>query len=151
MGFCGMKTGQIFCLKQPQSSELLALTAKLGQTPGFNWSSAQIVSELEISEAWGLWFEGSLRSFVLWREGPDTFEVMALGTDPSWRRQGAMRELLSHLIARCQKTVWLEVLEFNEPAIKLYHDLGFQRTGLRKNYYSDGASAVLMSFLRKEF
>ena len=151
MRIWGMKTRQILRLNKDQLPEFIALATNLEQTPGFNWSSMQIQSELEISQAWGLWSDGALRSFVLWREGLDAFEVMALGTDLLWRRQGTMRELLGHLIAHCQKSIWLEVHEANEPAIKLYHDLGFQPTGLRKNYYSDGASAVLMSFLRKDF
>ncbi len=146
-----MKTRRILRLQETQFPELLALIKNFDVSPDFNWSSSKVQADLTISEAWGLWSEGLLRSFVLWREGPDAFEVMALGTDPSLRRQGAMRELLTHLIAGCQKSVWLEVHELNAAALKLYHDLGFKPTGVRKNYYSDGASAVLMSFLRKDF
>ncbi len=146
-----MKTPQIFRLEEVHFPELLNLIETFEKSPGFNWSPLQVQSELKMSEAWGLRLDSVLRAFVLWREGPDAYEVMALGTDPSLRREGAMRELLSSLIAGCQKSVWLEVHELNHPALKLYHDLGFKPTGLRKNYYSDGASAVLMSFLRKDF
>ena len=146
-----MKTRQILRFQEAQFPELLVLMKNFEASPDFNWSPSEVQADLKISEAWGLWSDGLLHSFVLWREGPDAFEVMALGTDPSLRRQGAMRELLKHLIAGCQKSVWLEVHELNAPALKLDHDLGFKPTGLRKNYYSDGASAVLMSFLRKDF
>ncbi len=142
---------QMAILKPIQYPELLRLAEAFEITPGFSWTSFKIEEELKVSVAWGLWVSETLWAFVLWRETSDAFEIMALGTDPSSRRQGAMGTLLKHLIAGCQKSIWLEVHEFNLSAIKLYQDLGFQRSGMRKNYYSDGAAAVLMTFLRKDF
>ena len=146
-----MSKSLLLRLTESEQIELLALVETFEKSPGFSWSSDKIQQELSHSQAWGLFSEGILKAFVLWREGLDAFEIMALGTHPLARRQGFMKSLLVALIASCQKDILLEVHEFNESAIKLYQDVGFQRSGLRKNYYSDGASAVLMSFLRKDF
>lgn len=144
-------SGQIRRLQVAHYPELLHLVESLAKGPGFSWDAQKIQEELTFSEAWGFWQGQALIAFVLWRENPEAFEIMILATSPLSRRQGAMKTLLSHIIAGCQKAVWLEVHEFNTSAIKLYQDLGFQPSGVRKNYYSDGASARLMSFLRKDF
>lgn len=146
-----MNNHQVQALLESHHSELQKLVDSLEKGPGFSWSAEKIQDELKSSEAWGLWAEEELRAFVLWREGLDVYEIMVLGTAPEFRQKGAMKRLLSHLIAGCQKAVWLEVHESNSAAIKLYQHLGFQPSGIRKNYYSDGASAVLMSLIRKDF
>ncbi len=146
-----MNNHQVQALLESHHSKLLKLVDSIEKGPGFSWSLEKIQDELKSSEAWGWWVDGELRAFVLWREGLDVYEIMALGTAPEFRQKGAMKSLLLHLIAGCQKAVWLEVHELNSAAIKLYQHLGFQPSGIRKNYYSDGASAVLMSLIRKDF
>ncbi len=43
------------------------------------------------------------------------------------------------------KTITLEVNENNLPAIKLYQKYGFQEKGLRKKYYNNKDSAIIMT------
>ena len=42
------------------------------------------------------------------------------------------------------KTIFLEVGEKNIPAIKLYLKFGFTEYNIRKNYYKNKESAILM-------
>jgi ribosomal-protein-alanine N-acetyltransferase len=51
-----------------------------------------------------------------------------------------LRLHLGRLAGRGVKTVFLEVDENNEPAIRLYRRLGFYEVGRRTGYYPDGPS-----------
>lgn len=48
------------------------------------------------------------------------------------------------------ESVLLEVRASNEAALRLYSSLGFERVGLRRQYYPDGEDAVLMTLLLRE-
>jgi GNAT superfamily N-acetyltransferase len=54
--------------------------------------------------------------------------IAGLGVVPSERRHGVGRALMEAVLAEAPPLVTLEVIEQNEPAIKLYEDLGFERT-----------------------
>lgn len=54
--------------------------------------------------------------------------IAGLGVVPSERRHGVGRALLEAVLAEAPPLVTLEVIEQNESAIKLYEDLGFERT-----------------------
>ncbi|WP_425955001.1 ribosomal protein S18-alanine N-acetyltransferase [Xylanimonas sp. McL0601] len=75
----------------------------------------------------GLWFDG------------DVTQIMTVGVDPAWQRQGVGRVLMDALIQRSRDmradAVLLEVRVDNDPALALYEELGFERIGLRKRYY----------------
>ena len=75
----------------------------------------------------------------------------------SHRRRGIGRALLqqAEAWARSAGVVKLElhVFPWNEPAIKLYEDFGFEREGLRRDHYRrDGAyvDAILMAYRLRE-
>lgn len=93
-----------------------------------------------------------LIAYLLLQNQIDLYEVMQLSVHPSYRRQGVAERLLTSAIAHVtdegSDAVFLEVREGNPSAIALYHKLGFNRVGLRKNYYptQEGhrESAVLM-------
>ncbi len=50
-----------------------------------------------------------------------------------------------HCCRRNAEVVLLEVRASNQPAMQLYKSMGFQRVGLRQEYYHDGEDAVLMT------
>jgi GNAT superfamily N-acetyltransferase len=54
--------------------------------------------------------------------------IGGIGVVPSARRKGLGRVLMEAVLEVATPTVTLEVLEQNEPAIKLYESLGFERT-----------------------
>lgn len=66
-------------------------------------------------------------------------QIMNIGVDPAYRRQGVGTQLLRQLfgIASAQKVahVSLEVRASNAAAIALYHAVGFTAVGERKQYY----------------
>jgi [ribosomal protein S18]-alanine N-acetyltransferase len=73
-----------------------------------------------------------------------------LAVDRAWRRRGAARALLSHLIAgassRACRRATLEVRPGNEAARALYSSFGFVLVGRRAGYYADtGEDALLLS------
>ena len=66
------------------------------------------------------------------RQSPRTLARLSRRSPPPPRRHGA-------------ELVVLEVRASNDPALRLYHSLGFERVGLRRRYYHDGEDAVLMT------
>ena len=82
----------------------------------------------------------------------DPYEILWLATKPGSENQGFMKMLMKGLLdnalshnGRKTPELILEVHEKNVKAIKLYSDLGFIEVGRRKNYYKDGAGALLMT------
>ena len=52
--------------------------------------------------------------------------VAGLGVVPAYRRSGIGRALMKAILAQAPRTVTLEVIDQNEPAIALYKQLGFE-------------------------
>jgi [ribosomal protein S18]-alanine N-acetyltransferase len=75
-------------------------------------------------------------------------EILTLGVDPNLRRRGAGKALLDGLLALEIKTLFLEVANSNEDAIKLYQQANFVQVGLRKAYYAATGDDALV--LRRE-
>jgi len=67
---------------------------------------------------------------------------------PSFRRRGIAEQLLRELIRQAKglSFLTLEVRSSNDAAAALYEKMGFQRVGVRKNFYSaPQENAVLMT------
>lgn len=66
----------------------------------------------------------------------------------AYRRKGIGKALMLELIKECQALnlafVTLEVRSSNEPAIRLYQNLGFTQVGCRKNYYKEPLEDALL-------
>jgi len=78
---------------------------------------------------------------------PEELEILNLAVDPPFRRRGVARSLITQLLANFRGNVYLEVRQSNIAARKLYHSLGFETIGVRKDYYdSPGESAIVMKF-----
>ncbi len=69
-------------------------------------------------------------------------QLMNIGIDPHYQRQGFAHHLLEALVKHLKKTqvmhLSLEVRQSNTAAIALYRKMGFREVGLRKNYYPFG-------------
>lgn len=76
------------------------------------------------------------------------YEIHTVGVDPELQGTGLGRRLVEALLTVADEDpgeVFLEVRVDNEPAIGLYESLGFEKVGLRKNYYRpSGADAWTM-------
>ncbi len=79
----------------------------------------------------------------------DELRIMNVAVAPPARRRGIARRLVDHALTegRSQgvRRMLLEVRASNEPALSLYGRVGFERTTVRSNYYSDPSEdAILM-------
>lgn len=118
---------------------------------GGNWTREKIAEE--IREHFGLAAcqrDGEVEAFCLYRQYPDRKEIMLVATRPRFHRTGAMRSLIRSLLENIpdEESVWLEVHAGNLPAIGLYESLGFELSGERPGYYSDGGKALVYQFKR---
>lgn len=79
----------------------------------------------------------------------DEANIMNIVTRKDKRNLGIGSPLLSELINISKKlnmnSITLEVNENNIPAIKLYQKYNFQTVGIRKKYYNNIDSAILMT------
>ena len=80
-------------------------------------------------------------------------DMMNIAVQPDYRKQGVAQMLISELIAQLAtndvKCLTLEVRVSNDPAISLYHKMGFEQVGRRPNYYHNPKEDALI--LRKEW
>ncbi len=85
--------------------------------------------------------------------GVDELHLLNLTVAPAHQRQGHAGRLLDVIEARARDrslaTLWLEVRESNDRALRLYGRRGFTRAGLRRGYYPAAAGrredAVVMA------
>ncbi|MBP3707164.1 MAG: ribosomal protein S18-alanine N-acetyltransferase [Clostridia bacterium] len=79
----------------------------------------------------------------------DESNIMNIVTKKDKRHMGVGSLLLSELIKISKKlnmkSITLEVNENNTPAIKLYKKYNFEQIGVRKKYYDNTDSAILMT------
>ena len=70
----------------------------------------------------------------------DTSDILNIGIDPDFKRQGHGTALLNHLITELKKRnigeILLEVRAGNKSAIQFYKRQGFEEISVRKNYYT---------------
>lgn len=86
--------------------------------------------------------------FVMWRLIAEEAELLTLGVANDYRRQGVARALIDQVVADCEalsiERLFLEVDQGNAAAAGLYKSAGFERIGVRKRYYRNGADAWVM-------
>jgi ribosomal-protein-alanine N-acetyltransferase len=84
---------------------------------------------------------------VYWLQA-EGISLLNVAVDPKWRGFGFGKKLMQLMINEAVKEdishIILEVRENNQNAIKLYTDLGFKITHSRKNFYSNGETALVM-------
>ncbi|MFN7159790.1 MAG: GNAT family N-acetyltransferase [Erythrobacter cryptus] len=91
--------------------------------------------------------------FVLSRHVLDEEELLLIAVVPGARRRGVGTALIGHLLAaartRAVSRIFLEMRRGN-PAIHLYHKLGFEPIGERRNYYrmANGTRIDAITFAR---
>jgi ribosomal-protein-alanine N-acetyltransferase len=86
--------------------------------------------------------------FILSRMAAGEVEILSVAIARAWRGRGFARPLLDLHLRRLAglgvRAVFLEVDEHNEPACRLYRNAGFSEVGVRKGYYQEGASALVL-------
>lgn len=132
----------------PLSSLYQQIAASVESPALFNWDADKALAELHQAQTLVFELEQQMISFISYRESDQAFEITALGTGPAWRRHGYLEALLrelTHIAAQHSKPLWLEVHALNQAALRLYQKWGFVLVSSRKDYYPDGASALLMT------
>jgi len=90
----------------------------------------------------GVLKKGGVAAFVTGFNLPGELEILNLAVKKEFRRRKLASSLLEALFARFRETrgggtAFLDVRESNRPAITLYSNFGFEKVGVRKNYYLD--------------
>ena len=105
------------------------------------WSSDMLYSQLEKPESrCTVAVDGdTLVGFLAFEQIADEGSVIEVAVHPDYRRQGIARALIMSALDDADGlcVVFLEVRESNRAAIALYESLGFEKLGVRKDYYRD--------------
>ncbi len=116
----------------------LARTQQLREELGRTWARLRVARDAE----------GVIVGYLLFWHVTDELHLLNVAVEPSARRRGIGRALVEDLLAYARghaaQRVLLEVRASNEPAIRLYEQLGFHRFNVRRGYYPDGEDAVEM-------
>jgi ribosomal-protein-alanine N-acetyltransferase len=98
--------------------------------------------------AWVAVADGAVCGFFAARIVAGEAEILNLAVDPAKRRAGIanalLTEALRELRGRGAQTVFLEVRESNQAAIRFYEKTGFVQTGRRPGYYQDPSEAAVL-------
>lgn len=115
------------------------------------WSRAMFEDELALpGRTW--WVAHDMGMVVGFAGGVlagDALEVLDVAVSSERRREGIARRLLQRLAydghVLGAHTMTLEVSQTNDAAKALYESMGFERVGMRKNYYGRDNHALLMT------
>jgi ribosomal-protein-alanine N-acetyltransferase len=96
-----------------------------------------------------------LAGFIMSRLVEDEAEILSVAVAGRQRGRGLARQLLNLHLRRLAglgaRTVFLEVDEHNDPALRLYHRVGFSEVSRRPNYYpGTGGKAAAALVLRRD-
>ena len=117
--------------------EQLAEIHALSFTQPRPWTAAEFADLLSTEHAHLVTCESSFA--VVQIAGPEA-ELLTIAVHPNARRNGQGSTLLKAALAKAKtaacEEMFLEVVDTNTPAIKLYQSTGFSERGIRKDYYN---------------
>ncbi|MGL5961766.1 MAG: GNAT family N-acetyltransferase [Cetobacterium sp.] len=93
-------------------------------------------------------FDEDVKGYLILHDSYDLYEIMKIGVKSDYRKNKIGEKLISFYLQNYKQNLFLEVRESNDIAIKFYIKNGFIKVGQRKNYYSNGETAILMSLER---
>jgi len=106
------------------------------------WSQLQFTTSIENSNnlCYCLSLNGKTIGYLIALLAGDTADILNIGIDPDFKRQGYGSALLNQLIEELRKRdigeILLEVRAGNKSAIQFYKKQGFEEISVRKNYYT---------------
>ena len=115
------------------------------------WDAEDMSAHIQKDLCFG--FGRPLDGFIILSSAADQAEILTIAVDPSERRRGIARALLdiaeTELVDNGVDTLFLEVAEDNEAAIKFYKGAGFEPIGRRRAYYKREIGRVAAITYRK--
>ena len=114
-----------------------------------HWTYGMVERELENLSGQTTWIieESSvILGYCMMRIFCNEANITNMAIKSSRQKQGLGSFLLDHVLNQLpiKSSVFLEVKEGNLSAINLYQRLGFKVINLRRNYYKDGRTALIM-------
>lgn len=86
-----------------------------------------------------------IKGYAILLDSVDVWEIMKIAVAKLDRKKGYADRLLNYIFSFSKMPIMLEVRESNIPAIEFYKKNGFEKIGVRKNYYHDtNESALIM-------
>ena len=123
------------------SNEIPSVLSIEERNSDYPWSQDQFTTSIENSKnlCYCLSLDGKTIGYLIAMLAPDTADILNIGIDPDFKRQGYGTGLLNHLIKELRKRnigeILLEVRAGNKSAIRFYKRQGFEEISVRKNYY----------------
>ncbi len=145
-----LKTLRFEPLTEAHVAPILAIEGRTNTAP---WSERSFRNELE--HAHGVFLVAILDGEVVGYGGTwlviDEAHITTVAVAAEHQRKGIGRRLMVELLQRAKEHGMLcsslEVRASNEPAIKLYEQLGYTVTTRRKGYYPDNREDALVMWL----
>ena len=112
------------------------------QNSDYPWSQGQFTTSIENSNniCYCLSLNDKTIGYLIAMLALDSADILNIGIEPNFKRQGHGTALLNHLIEELKKRsigeILLEVRAGNKPAIQFYKKQGFKEISVRKNYYT---------------
>ena len=113
------------------------------------WSKNQWAKEFnkEDTKIFGLMLKNLIIGICVFQVVLDEAQINYFVVNKNFRKRGFGTYLMSYLIKECKKLninkLFLEVSHTNLTAEKFYNRFDFSTIGIRRNYYKDGADALL--------
>lgn len=132
------------------SSENIDILVKLEQEcfPTEAWNHEQILSHHKAQNSLLYYLENQTSEpigYLIYMENPFEIEILRIAVLSKFRKMGIAQSLLDYLESIANgREILLEVKSENSPAISLYEKKGFINFAVRKRYYPDGKTAILM-------
>ena len=123
------------------SIEITSVLSIEEQNSDYPWSQLQFTTSIENSNnlCYCLNLNGKMIGYLIAMLAVDTADILNIGIDSDFKRQGYGTALLNHLIKELRKRhideILLEVRAGNQSAIQFYKKQGFEEISVRKNYY----------------
>lgn len=129
---------EVFAMQMEDLEQVSAIEMESFSVP---WSKEGFAASLRAKNTCYLtvWVDGEIAGYCGMILCMDEAEITNVAVSERFRRRGAAQTMLRELIAcgyrQGVRKFLLEVRESNKAAIALYEKLGFQKEGIRKNFY----------------
>ncbi len=147
-----MIDGTPFFIRKMEKDDLDSVLKIETEATSFPWSKKQFENEFDnsFSTLYVLCADEKIAGFTVIWHAADELQIANIAIETRCRRKGLATWLLQTAIAEGRRRriahVHLEVRRSNIKAVRLYRKLGFEASGVRKDYYkSPREDALLMT------